>query len=198
MDKGVLATNASLVERTVDFRAGRTRCHSAEAREILGCKTRIRGCKNGTERYKDCGIRRNHGTGIAQSYLPGGYGFHTHSRKPSTKQKSCETNLRAFVQEGELTQAQADDINQISFHKVLRKQSREHSCSGNGGREPDIKTEIFKQLDELLPEDAVIVSNASSLILSVFERRLPNFTTAHWFAPPHILPLVEWQRRKDQ
>jgi len=52
---------------------------------------------------------------------------------------------------------------------------------------------VFEELDQLLPDDVIIVSNASSLnpFKLMPERRLPYFTTAHWFAPPQIIPLVE-------
>ncbi|HHU22487.1 MAG TPA: 3-hydroxyacyl-CoA dehydrogenase family protein [Clostridiales bacterium] len=138
------------------------------------------------------------GPGIAQSYASGGYEVSVYTRRQETLDKAkvmLETNLGTFVEEGELTQAQADDIkSRISFHRSVEETVEgAQFVQETVAEKPDIKTEIFKQLDELLPEDAVIVSNASSLnpFLYVPERRLPNFTTAHWFAPPHILPLVE-------
>ena len=58
---------------------------------------------------------------------------------------------------------------------------------------PDVKREIFRRLDELCPSGTVLASNTSSL--NVFEiakiRRLDRLVVAHWFAPPHIIPLVE-------
>jgi 3-hydroxyacyl-CoA dehydrogenase len=57
----------------------------------------------------------------------------------------------------------------------------------------DIKRDTFAKVNEYLSDDAIIVSNASSLnpFKLVPENRLANFAAAHWFAPPHILPLVE-------
>ncbi|WP_437773454.1 3-hydroxyacyl-CoA dehydrogenase family protein [Arthrobacter sp. KNU40] len=57
----------------------------------------------------------------------------------------------------------------------------------------DAKRELYEQLDRWCREQTIIVSNTS--YLDVFEllpvNRLPNAIIAHWFAPPHIIPLVE-------
>src|ERR1019366_9996250 len=55
------------------------------------------------------------------------------------------------------------------------------------------KTELFRQLDQICRPDAIFASNTSYLNIFelVPEDRLPNTVIAHWFAPPHILPLVE-------
>jgi len=58
---------------------------------------------------------------------------------------------------------------------------------------PDVKKKIFSQLDEFCPQDTVLASNTSTLdIFSIVEARKPErLVVAHWFAPPHIIPLVE-------
>lgn len=58
---------------------------------------------------------------------------------------------------------------------------------------PDIKQEVFSQLDELCPPDTILASNTSSLDIFKIARlkRPERLITAHWFAPPHIIPLVE-------
>jgi 3-hydroxybutyryl-CoA dehydrogenase len=57
----------------------------------------------------------------------------------------------------------------------------------------DAKRSLFAALDMMLPEKTIIASNTSAL--DVFglmpKRRLPWTVIAHWFAPPHIVPLVE-------
>jgi 3-hydroxybutyryl-CoA dehydrogenase len=57
----------------------------------------------------------------------------------------------------------------------------------------DAKSELFKQLDHMCRPDTIFASNTSYLNIfeMVPERRLPNTVVAHWFAPAHILPLVE-------
>ena len=58
---------------------------------------------------------------------------------------------------------------------------------------PDVKKEVFSRLEDACPEDTVIASNTSSLdIFSIVEAKNPKrLVGAHWFAPPHIIPLVE-------
>jgi 3-hydroxybutyryl-CoA dehydrogenase len=58
---------------------------------------------------------------------------------------------------------------------------------------PDVKKEIFSRLEASCPEGAVLASNTSSLdIFSIVEAQNPErLVGAHWFAPPHIIPLVE-------
>ncbi len=61
------------------------------------------------------------------------------------------------------------------------------------GERPEIKQQVFSQLDRLCPADTVLASNTSSL--NIFEiarvKRPERLICAHWFAPPHIIPLVE-------
>jgi 3-hydroxybutyryl-CoA dehydrogenase len=58
---------------------------------------------------------------------------------------------------------------------------------------PDIKKQLFSQLDRLCPPDTVLASNTSSLnIFKIARIKQPErLICAHWFAPPHIIPLVE-------
>jgi len=63
----------------------------------------------------------------------------------------------------------------------------------------EAKRALYEQLDRICPERAVIASNTS--YLNIFElmprRRLPRTVIAHWFAPPHIVPLVEVVRGEE-
>jgi 3-hydroxybutyryl-CoA dehydrogenase len=58
---------------------------------------------------------------------------------------------------------------------------------------PKVKQEVFQILDEACPPDTPLASNTSTL--DIFEcvhiSRPERFVTAHWFTPPHIIPLVE-------
>jgi 3-hydroxybutyryl-CoA dehydrogenase len=58
---------------------------------------------------------------------------------------------------------------------------------------PEIKKRLFSQLDEIFPGDTVIASNTSTLdIFGIAQVKRPErLVVAHWFAPPHIIPLVE-------
>ena len=58
---------------------------------------------------------------------------------------------------------------------------------------PDVKKKIFSDLEEACPEDAILASNTSGLdIFDIVQIGKPNrMVVTHWFAPPHIIPLVE-------
>ena len=58
---------------------------------------------------------------------------------------------------------------------------------------PNIKKEIFSQLDRLCADETVIASNTSGLdIFSLVDVKRPErLVITHFFAPAHIIPLVE-------
>lgn len=63
------------------------------------------------------------------------------------------------------------------------------------------KHQVFKQLDEICKEEAILVSNTSSLRLSdifkVLKKHRERSMLTHWFNPPHIVPLVELLKSED-
>jgi 3-hydroxybutyryl-CoA dehydrogenase len=58
---------------------------------------------------------------------------------------------------------------------------------------PQLKRKIFSKLDEACPKETVLASNTSGIdIFSTVDVENPKrLVIAHWFAPPHIIPLVE-------
>jgi 3-hydroxybutyryl-CoA dehydrogenase len=58
---------------------------------------------------------------------------------------------------------------------------------------PEAKRKLFAELDRLTPPHAILTSNTSFLdIYPLIETKRPEkVLIAHWFAPPHIVPLVE-------
>jgi len=58
---------------------------------------------------------------------------------------------------------------------------------------PQLKKEVFSQLDEACSRETVLASNTSGIdIFSTVEVGKPErLVITHWFAPPHIIPLVE-------
>lgn len=57
----------------------------------------------------------------------------------------------------------------------------------------DVKKKVFSELAEVIPEDVIIASNTSGLdVFSFADIKKPErLVIAHWFAPAHIIPLVE-------
>ena len=58
---------------------------------------------------------------------------------------------------------------------------------------PEVKKKVFAQLEAACPENVVLASNTSGLeIFKIIEVKNPaRLVVTHWFAPPHIIPLVE-------
>ena len=59
---------------------------------------------------------------------------------------------------------------------------------------PEVKKAVFQQLERICPDGAILASNTSSLdIFSIVGdiHRPERLLITHWFAPPHIIPLVE-------
>jgi len=58
---------------------------------------------------------------------------------------------------------------------------------------PEVKKAVFAELDAHCPKQVVLASNTSGLdIFSTLEVIRPErLVITHWFAPPHIIPLVE-------
>jgi 3-hydroxybutyryl-CoA dehydrogenase len=58
---------------------------------------------------------------------------------------------------------------------------------------PEVKKKVFAQLEAACRQDVVLASNTSGLeifkIIEVKDRS--RVVVTHWFAPPHIIPLVE-------
>ncbi len=58
---------------------------------------------------------------------------------------------------------------------------------------PVVKKKVFAQLEAARPKDVVLATNTSGLeIFKIIEFKDPSrVVVTHWFAPPHIIPLVE-------
>ena len=56
-----------------------------------------------------------------------------------------------------------------------------------------VKKEVFSRLEAACPKETVLASNTSGLdVFDIIDISDPSrLVVAHWFAPPHIIPLVE-------
>lgn len=64
----------------------------------------------------------------------------------------------------------------------------------------DIKQEVFADLDEYAPEDAILATNTSGLSITEIAdaTATPNRVVGtHWFNPPYVVPLVEVIRGEE-
>ena len=138
------------------------------------------------------------GPGLAQVFATAGYDVSLYSRKAETLEKALSVvraNLGTFVEHGMVPAGDVEDI----VARIKPTQSVEEAGTGADliiesiAEKVDAKRAVFEELDKICPEGAIFTSNTSYLHIFelVPERRLPDTIIAHWFAPPHIIPLVE-------
>lgn len=87
----------------------------------------------------------------------------------------CTTKLEEAVQ----------DID-VVFEAVLEK--------------PELKQELFRQLDGLCPKHTILASNTSTILpskLASVTKRPDKVLVTHYYNPPYLLPLVEIVRGKE-
>ena len=138
------------------------------------------------------------GPGIATTYALQGYEVALYSRSQSTLERASRvvaSNMDLFVQEGHIGREAADAAcRRISYTDSVEEAVKDAWYIAETVVEKiPVKTELYAKLDAILPENVIIASNTSSLnIFSIMpERRKSHTVIAHFFAPAHILPLVE-------
>jgi 3-hydroxybutyryl-CoA dehydrogenase len=138
------------------------------------------------------------GPGMAQTFAQGGYPVCVWSKFPEEHERALrvvKTNLETFVQHDMLGKAEIEPIaGRLTFTTDLEAAVKDADMVVECIIENlQVKKDIFLQLDALCKDDAILASNTS--FLNIFEvtpeRRQAHTVIAHWFAPPHILPLVE-------
>jgi len=64
----------------------------------------------------------------------------------------------------------------------------------SGPEDKDIKIELYSRLDDALPDDVVMASSSSGLLISELQagrKAAARYVIGHPFNPPHLVPLVE-------
>lgn len=137
------------------------------------------------------------GPGIAQTYAMGGYQVTMWTRSESTREKalaSLKAQLHTFEEEGLLSEPIDTILARVSF-KLTVEEAVEGAdfIQETIVEKKDAKEELYAKLAACVPEDVVIASNTSALnIFEIIpEKLLPQQIICHWYAPPHVIPLVE-------
>ena len=138
------------------------------------------------------------GPGIAQTYAMGGCQVTMWTRSENTRNKaiaSLKSQLETFAEEGEIKPEDVDVIfNRISFAMTVE------DCVAGADmiqetivENRDAKAELYEKLAAIVPADVIIASNTSAMNIFevVPEKLLPQMIICHWYAPPHVIPLVE-------
>ncbi len=137
------------------------------------------------------------GPGIAQTYAMGGYHVTMWTRSESTRDKaiaSLHSQLDTFAEEGLLHESKETILDRIHFAMTV-----EEAVDGADFIQEtivenrDAKVALYEQLAACVPADVIIASNTSALNIFeiVPEKLLPQQIICHWYAPPHVIPLVE-------
>ena len=138
------------------------------------------------------------GHSLAQVFAQGGYNVWLNdiTEKILAKAKSLiSSNLQTFVEMGLLEKTQPDIIlNRIHTTPKIEDAGKNADLVIEAIIEDEAaKKEMFKTLDKVCPPKAILASNTSYMdIFKFVETKRPDkVLITHWFAPPHIVPLVE-------
>lgn len=138
------------------------------------------------------------GHGLAQVFAQGGYEVFLHDLRDEILAKArrlIASNLSTLVEAGALAPADPPAIQT----RIRATTDLQEACSGADlvieaiTEDKTAKRDLFERLDRLSPPAAILASNTSYLdIFSFVETGRPEkVLITHWFAPPHLIPLVE-------
>lgn len=139
------------------------------------------------------------GHGIAQAFLMGGYPVRLYDIKESileTARSHIEKNLGMFAEEGLVREEDIKPmLERLQTTIDLRRAVEGADFIVEAAPEDlSLKQNLFKDVEALCPEHAIIATNTSSLTLSAIGekvKRKERLVVTHWFNPPHIVPVVE-------
>ena len=138
------------------------------------------------------------GPGIAQTYAMGGYEVTMWTRSEATREKALaalKTQLETFAEEGEIAAADVENIlGRIHFAMTVEEAVKDADFIQETIVENrEAKEALYKQLKDCVSQEAIIASNTSAMNIFeiVPEALLPQQIICHWYAPPHLIPLVE-------
>lgn len=140
------------------------------------------------------------GHGIAQVFAQGGIEVRLADLNDDILLRAMsliESNLETLSDFGRLSRGEMEGI----LNRIHPTPTADLSAAARGVEfaieavveVPEVKRRVFAQLEELCSQGAVLASNTSTLdIFSIAQVKRPErLVAAHWFAPPHIIPLVE-------
>jgi 3-hydroxybutyryl-CoA dehydrogenase len=139
------------------------------------------------------------GPGIAQVFAVAGFEVAMYDVRKKDALDSAlsvvRSNLDTFVERGLLSNENREN----ALQRIIPTESFEDAAEEADVvvesivEKKDAKKELYDRLNAVCPARTIFTSNTSALnIYDVMPaERLPKTVIAHWFAPPHIIPLVE-------
>jgi 3-hydroxybutyryl-CoA dehydrogenase len=138
------------------------------------------------------------GSGIAESAAKAGIDVVLHERERAALERSrarIEDSLQRAVRAGKLAEAEIDEVlGRVSWSEQLDALADCALVIEAVYEDPDIKGPLFRTLDGLLDDSAVLASNTSSIPIA----QLASWTShpervlgLHFFSPVPVMKLVE-------
>jgi len=139
------------------------------------------------------------GHGICMNFALAGYKVTLNDVNETILKNAIDhikSNLLFFHDNGLVEKDQVDEaISRVEISSRLEEAVRNADFVTEAIVEDiDVKSRLFKLLDEYCPGHAIIASNTSSLLISQFgsgTKREDRQVITHYFNPPHIVPVVE-------
>jgi len=138
------------------------------------------------------------GHSLAQVFAQGGYNVWLNDVKDEIVARAKEliaSNLDTLIELGNVEKSQKEPILRRIHTTVKLEEAGQNADFVIEAIIEDqaAKKEIFSRLDKTCPSGAILASNTSYMdIFKFVETKRPDkVLITHWFAPPHIVPLVE-------
>jgi 3-hydroxybutyryl-CoA dehydrogenase len=138
------------------------------------------------------------GPSIAQVYATSGFEVNLVDLNQDILDRSLmsiKSNLNTLAEFGRVKSNEIPAIlNRIHPSTDLKDAAKDVDLAIEAVNEiPDVKNKVFSQLSDFCSESTILASNTSSLnIFKIVKVNKPErLVIQHWYAPPHIIPLVE-------
>lgn len=139
------------------------------------------------------------GSGIAEVFSRNGYEIgmvDIEQRFIDKGMQSLKNSLKKAVERGKATQDEADQaLKRIHPSLSLRESAKDVQFVVEAVIEnPELKKQVFKELDESAPADAILASNTSSISITEMAsatKRPDKVIGMHFFNPPPVMKLIE-------
>jgi 3-hydroxybutyryl-CoA dehydrogenase len=137
------------------------------------------------------------GNGIAQTAVISGYDVTMMDIAPEQIEAGMATikkSVEKFLEKGTIDEAQKEAALGISTSLNLEPAKQADLVIEAATENPDLKIDLFKELDQLAPEGSILASNTSSISLTKIgaaTQRPENVIGMHFFNPVPLMKLLE-------
>ena len=145
------------------------------------------------------------GHGLALHFAKAGYHVSLYSRTQQTLDKAVE-NIRANLPALLQGQASVDDEIEKVISRIETTRNMDEAVAEapivieSVAENVQIKQDLFKELDQMCPGDAILATNTSVISITAIASEAENrdrIVGTHFWFPPYLIPLVEVVKGKD-